>query len=171
LFVQPPSNRDPVGRHSLAIVDEWEQDGPTIWPEGGETFVKCNLWTRYYGPGYERGDIVSILAIAKWLKKAFAPCEVWYGGDSSGVVAEPIDEKSLWEHFMSDKGRAYFGDQWIEAGGTVHCDFCDLPATENMSGRDKTGYFCNSCGRHWLWYEDGRLVECGKDYQELKENP
>src|SRR5690348_13844539 len=68
LWVTRPgeSTFDPEGRHALEIIDKHDQDGPTILPRKGETFIRARLWTRYYGKGYERGNLPAILAIADW---------------------------------------------------------------------------------------------------------
>jgi hypothetical protein len=160
------------GRHCLEIIERYEQDGPAIKPRKGETLVEVSLGTRYYGPGYERGDLPGILAVARYLRAAFKPCEVWYGGDSSGICAEHLNdelESSLWEHFCSQASREYFSSG--SKTSAVRCDFCDIPANNNMWGGGKTGHYCPSCGAHWLLYTDGRLVSADKDYKPLAVQP
>lgn len=171
LFVARPGRSYGQPHHSLAIVDVWRQDGPDIDPEPGETFIKVYLWTRYYGPGYERGDLPAILAVARYLRTVFEPCEIWYGGDSSGVCAEHLDdalEAELWTLFCSEHARDYFSKGFMRSTSLVRCDFCDLDANQGMFSRDTNGYVCPSCDQHWLRYADGRVVECDENYQPPK---
>lgn len=174
LDVSRPGRWYKNGRHSLTLVEgAWEQDGPDIEPENGETFVEVHLTTRFYGPGYERGNLVGILAVARYMRAAFAPCEVWYGGDSSGVLARHLDDKyeaELWAHFMSTEARRYFasfGGLGKRDAHSVHCDFCGINANENMWSGGDTGHYCPSCGQHWCRYADGRVVESDKHYAPI----
>jgi hypothetical protein len=90
----------------------WTQDGETLYANPGEHFLEVSLWTRYYGIGYERGDLLTICAVAEWIEANLQPCEVWYGGDSSGVCVEPFGEAqrhALRRHLYGKQGREYFG--------------------------------------------------------------
>src|SRR5687768_4454456 len=53
------------GRHALEIVPVYTQDGDDIVPEKGEQFIEVHIATRYYGKGYERGDLPLIIAVAQ----------------------------------------------------------------------------------------------------------
>ena len=46
---QGDEDEDPQEQHALSIVCEWDQDGPTILPEEGETFIKVHFLGRYTG--------------------------------------------------------------------------------------------------------------------------
>ena len=70
----------------------YSQDGPCIKANLGETLLEVSLWSRLYTVGYERGDLLTLCAVAEWCEQNIPECEVWYGGDSSGVVAEPWPE-------------------------------------------------------------------------------
>lgn len=156
----------PEGRHCLSIVSEYEQDGESIVPRVGETLIEVHLATRYYGVGYERGDLIGILAVAKWFRLAFAPCEIWYGGDSGGCCAEPLDdvrENDLWVHFMSDAGRAYF-NRPPKDYAAIHCTFCDVDAGEFMWSGADSGHSCPSCGQHWRRFGNGRIALADDKY-------
>lgn len=123
----------------------WMQDGDPMFAEPGETLLKVSLWTRYYGPGYERGDILTICAIAEWIERSMQPCEVWYGGDSSGVLAEPFGEKRRQElraHLYGKNGRDY----WGTFPTPKPCGLC-VPG-ENRFNRHGWGgnYVAVSCG-------------------------
>lgn len=77
-------------------------------PPGAGTVLEVMLITRYYGPGYERGDVAAICGTAEWLKHRFPGCVVYYGGDDSNRLT-PIDLDALWKHAASRDGRAYRG--------------------------------------------------------------
>jgi hypothetical protein len=84
-------------------------DGPLSETPGACT-VEVNLSGRYFGPGYERGDLLEYCAIAEWLEVHFPGCRVWYGGGDSGGL-QPWPEETRREfrnHLYSTKGRDYF---------------------------------------------------------------
>ena len=91
----------------------YTQDGEPIYGEADEQLLEVHVWTRYYGPGYERGDWLFLRALfAYFNNKDDANYEVWYGGDSSGVEAECMTPSKIAEydrHFFSKDGRAYYG--------------------------------------------------------------
>lgn len=154
-WINPPDHR------AVEIVSSYSQDGLDIVPEAGETFVKVHLWTRYYGPHYERGDAVLIIAVARYLEKTLAPCAVFYGGDSSGVCAEPFDAAArdkLWDHFAEHGHwpyQSYFG---THAPPAPVCDFCDHKMVNSGWGPDADHYYCIGCGRHTDRKRDGTVV-------------
>lgn len=150
------------GRRALSIVSEFTQDGPTLTPEPGETFIHCHLFTRYWGPGYERGALGLIIGVAMWLEKRFPGGVVWYGGDSSGVCAIPFDAKARDEfiaHAASDRGADYrtlrnriWGDP------PQSCEFCGPQMTPCRWGGGTTGYVCMGCRLHRLVTKEGVIV-------------
>ena len=150
----------PPNCHALEFCKIWEQDGPDINSENGETFVDVHLYTRYYGPGYERGDFPLIAATAEWLERNIKGSEVWYGGDSSGVCAKKFDKKvreEFWKHFCGEHGADYRTDR--ESG--PECRLCLENMTRYMwSGDSGGGYCCHGCGQK-LETRDG-----GKTYFE-----
>src|SRR5262245_24008844 len=60
----PAKTESGYERRALEIVDKWEQDGDTIYPERGEQFIAVAPATRYYGVGYERGDLPFLVGLA-----------------------------------------------------------------------------------------------------------
>lgn len=97
--------------------DEEAKIGKVIHPDGDDIlagdawFLEVHVWTRYYGVGYERGDLLSLCAIAEWCEANVPACEVWYGGDSSGCGVEPwpdAERRKLRAHLYSPRGREYF---------------------------------------------------------------
>lgn len=143
-----------VGQHALEIAEPTDLDHHAMQLRGAHGTILCvHISTRYYGPGYERGDLVSISATARWLRDAFKPtmCEVYYGGDSGDNVTlfDDAAEAALWDHLRGDRSRAYF-DWGSRHGGQRHvCDFCNVP-TMDRGGSDTDGILsCGSCGGEW----------------------
>lgn len=160
-FIAPKTAELSKEYRALSRVKVWEQDGPDIKPDPGETFLRVSLWTRYYGPGYERGDLPLIVAVAAWLELRVPGGRVWYGGDSSGVCAEPfgpVERTKMFAHFAKVGHRPYAGDaltgenQWSFLGGGVpapKCEFCEVPMICNGGGGGGAVafYHCPGCGK------------------------
>lgn len=142
----------------------WTQDGDPIFAKPGEWFLEVNVWTRYYGVGYERGDLLTLCAIAEWCEVNIPDCEVWYGGDSSGVLAEAWPDKKrrdLRKHLYSDMGRAYFNYSSRRGEKTKHptpCGLCiDNGNFERFgSGANYIAVHCSSCGKSFESRDDGQ---------------
>ena len=146
--------------HALSIIDEYEQDGDTLYPENDEQFIRVHLCTRYYGIGYERGDLPLLISIAEWLEINI-PGEVWYGGDSSGVIAEPFNRNvrdELFRHFAAC-GHSPYRAGWnsIGDGGSQYCEFCHHDMDQNGFGKNYMAFICFGCGERRA-YRDGVLV-------------
>lgn len=134
------------------------QDGDTIYAADGEWFLEVSLWTRYYGVGYERGDLMTICAVAEWAEANIPTAVVYYGGDSSGVEAEPFDaaaREKLKKHYYSQSGRDYFDHKWFGADKAARpspCGLC-IPGEPrfNQHGSGRHGAFiavnCAGCGK------------------------
>ena len=160
-----PDSFWPNGRHALEIVESWEQDGPTIFPDPGEQFIRVNLATRYYGPSYERGDLPSIVMIADWLERRIADAHIWYGGDSSGVLAEPFgktEREAMIDHFSTHGHRPYSGFGMRSAGDET-CSFCagNKLVACRWGGRGN-GYVCGGCDLHRLVHNGVTSEAVGK---------
>lgn len=143
-----------------------EDSDKPIKAREGECLIEVNLAGRYYGEGYERGDILTYCAIAEWLETNIPACESWYGGDSSGVLAERFDDerrKSLRRHLYSTEGRAYFNRNWPlsqdEGLQPPACGLC--PRRGYLGSQFGTGnggvyaaFHCSGCG-HSVETQDG----------------
>jgi hypothetical protein len=138
---------------------EYREDSDTpIKARRDECLLELSLYGRYYGPGYERGDILIYCAMAEWLEVNIPGCEVWYGGDSSGVCAEPFTEakrRDLRNHLYGAQGRDYFNrDGW---GGKPPvmpkaCSLCPMDRYHgNQFGFGQHGayaaFHCDGCGK------------------------
>lgn len=156
-------------RRAIERIDRYEQDGDDILPEPGETFLEIYLWTRYYGPGYERGDAVFLIALADWLETRTGG-QVWYGGDSSGVLAVHFDRAeraAMWRHFIKVGHLPYRGDPRVgdarssilmghEKAISRRCGFCEVPMARNGFGQHYAGFYCSGCGARHETHDDGQ---------------
>lgn len=149
-------------RHCLMLVDEYEQDGDTIYPEEGETFIRVFPATRYYGKGYERGDISFLIMLAEWLERVIPGAEVWYGGDSSGCCASKFDKPERERmmayfcevaHHPYNRGFSYI----FRNSAPPLCPLCDVNLIENGGGQGKAFLYCEGCGQQAISYSDGQV--------------
>lgn len=110
---------------------------------------------RYYGPGYERGNLWIYIQTAEWLLRNFTGCAVYYGGDSGG----PNDEwtstlrDELIAHWAEHGHRPYHQNRWGQRPSVPdpECPLCEKPATQYGSGGQFASWTCDACGRHWVW--------------------
>lgn len=153
------------------------QDGDPILAEPGECLLELSIWGRYYGEGYERGDLLTYCAMAEWLEINIPGCTVYYGGDSSGVLAEPFHAQRRMElrrHLYSEAGRAYFNHELplLDRAGEVTerpapCGMCPggiYRGSRFGYGQDYASYSCAGCGKS-VETRDG-----GKTWQPSKED-
>lgn len=175
LFVIPPGPddwHDGKGRHAIEVIDKYEQDGPDILPEDGETFLCVHLWTRYYGKGYERGDCTTICAVAEWLESRVPGGVVWYGGDSSGVCAKPFGarQRAALRALFNESGHDNYRGGWGDETNAPKCDFCGgVPMSACGGGGGDTFFACGGCQNRGRVGPAGTFV--GFLPRELKDAP
>ena len=155
-------------RHCLEIINEYQQDGDSIFPKVGEQFIEVYLFNRYYGVGYERGDLPLFISIAKWLEINIPGCEVWYGGDSSGVLAVLFDgrERSrLFEHFCRVGHLPYRKPGIVGMGIKKNCNFCKKVMIKCgwVRAHHWVKIYCPGCGQVLESNDDGQTWEKSKE--------
>jgi hypothetical protein len=162
----PPLYREP-GR-------AYTQDGPPIYAEEGEWLMELNLWGRYYGIGYERGDLLKYCAVAEWLEQNLPGCVIYYGGDSCGVLAEPFNEEmrdQLKAHLYSQNGRDYFKERSSFGRNTnlqrpKPCGLC-VPGEDRFNqygyGASYAAVSCAGCGKNFVSRDGGATWAEAKD--------
>jgi len=138
-------------RHCVTVQEEYSQDGDTIYPEPGQTLLEVHLWGRYYGEGYERGPLHTYIVLAEYFEQAIEGATVYYGGDSSGICADPFDKAArdkIFSYFVKFGHRPYqeFFDH--DADGHI-CDLCNTKVIRNGWGGNYKAWFCPGCGREW----------------------
>ena len=133
-----------------------DSDDP-VHANDGECLLEVSLWGRYYGVGYERGDILTYCAAAEWLEANLPCCTVWYGGDSSGVCVELFDDgkrRELRRHLFSSEGRDYYARNFMSSmgrdfGTPPACSLCpggQYCGSRNGFGATYAAYHCAGCG-------------------------
>lgn len=123
------------------------------------SWLWVSLCGRYYGEGYERGDLWSYIAIAEWLERNFPNCTVYYGGDSSDRIElfGKSAREELISHWASEGGRPYYAREgkdarWMQPNPLQPvCPLCNHPATQYGTGGGFASWTCDGCSRHWVW--------------------
>ncbi len=174
-------------KYAIALTEDYEeqgregkvyfQDGDTVIAADNETMLDVSLWTRYYGIGYERGDVFTICNTAAWCEQNIPNCTVYYGGDSSGVEAEPFHKgarDALLAHKFGPHGRDYyqeenpFMEKPHEYGKPPPCSLC-VPK-RGMSrygwGGNYAAYHCAGCNESFET-RDGGATWTKKDKDKL----
>lgn len=127
-------------------------------PAAGSTRLAVNLSTRYYGEGYERGDLPLILSVARWMRSKLPDCTVYYDGDTGDTLRALTSarEDQLWAHFVEHQGlpyRSYMGSS-DDGIPTPRCGRCDEDMLRSGFGGGFGSYYCPGCG-HRLETRDG----------------
>lgn len=146
----------------------YRQDGPDVIAEIGECLLQVHLFDRYYGVGYERGDLLTQCGIAEACEVIVPGCEVWYGGDSSGVLLHPWPDevrRDLRRHLYSPQGRDYFKESDLLKGSSARrgeewepprCALCASTPMERFGyGNGYGAYSCLSCGQRLMTKDAG----------------
>ena len=132
----------------------WSQDGDDIVAEPNEQFVEVHLFSRYYGEGYERGDWKTLSWVMLWCIFNIPDCEVWYGGDSSGICAEHMTSRRMTK--MTKFYLTSNGDEYMRHYKTPHtCEFCgcgvlNLGGSGRGAAKDVKFWSCEGCGSQWV---------------------
>lgn len=139
--------------------------------EGGDA-IECSelqrkyeldLTCRYYGPGYERGPALVIVALAEFLEVYGAhvlktTVEPFYGGDCDDNVlrfdrAAREELKALYFAVERAPYLEFFGRD----DGLIVCTFCnDRPMSHLWSG-GSVGVHCRGCDQRVMKHADGTL--------------
>lgn len=135
-------------KHCIIKINKYEQDGDTIFPQNNETFLEVRLWGRYYGKGYERGDLSSYIMLAEFFEHQIPKVEVWYGGDSSGVEVYLFDKATrddLFFYFCIN-GHSPYQDYFDHEKDGEVCKLCKIPMTRYGWGANYRAWYCKGCG-------------------------
>lgn len=182
-IVQPHVDKD-YERDDLRGKVVWFQDGDPKVAAPDEQFIRVHLWQRYYGPGYERGNWPVIRSTAEWLEVNLPVHEIWYGGDSSGVVAEPFGEaarRAFNHHYLTNGHRPYVHhDNPFKARERKPvCPTCEAVMADTGGGGGQSFWSCDGCGQHAvtghgkiLWLKPrSKIFDYWKAENVLKEEP
>lgn len=160
-------------RHCLELTGVYHQDGPEIKPEHGEVFIQVHPATRYYGRGYERGNLPFLAAIAEWLEANIPGAEVWYGGDSSGVEAKKFNRaarQKLLQHFYKYGHSPYHRfDGLLSKDGLEAplCKCCWKKMRQFGWGQNYAAFNCDGCGESTVTKDGGKTFVPHEDNWEV----
>jgi len=129
----------------------WNENYFNDMKEPGHTLIQVPTLGRYYGEGYERGPLMTYVAMAELLEHLFPNCTIFYFGDSGGCESRKefhsVRRYELIEHF------ANWGHEPYERAfsGQHHkyiCPNCNIGMIQN-GFKGRLGYFsCSGCGWH-----------------------
>lgn len=157
----------------------YNQDGPDLIAEENETFLEVSLWSRYYGPGYERGNWQLICSVAEWCEVNIPNCRVLYGGDSSGACLEPFGMAERWklkQHAYGKHSRDYFTDRGRFASAVPapkpdlsDCKLCvkEYSPQQFGYGPQYASYHCAVCGEYFTTKDNGKTWAHGEKESRL----
>lgn len=160
----------------------YSDDGPTELTMAPEhCLLELNLWGRYYGPGYERGDILTYCAIAEWCERHI-PGIVYYGGDSSGtdLVKFGADYRlMLRQHLYGPQGRDYFKENlgglfgardaaWPRPKACSVCPGGKYHGERHGWGSTFASYHCSGCGKGVETHDSGKTYTEREEGRILK---
>lgn len=148
--------------HNVSILNgAYTQDGEDVEPAFDEQFLEVNLSSRYYGPGYERGDIIQILAIAEFVEFR-TQGQIFYGGDSSGICAEPFNADARQEmkrYFFENGHRPYYsGFGMFTQKPACMCELCNEPMADHGGGGGYSFMYCHGCGTRKITTKDREVT-------------
>lgn len=147
-------------RHALSF----DADDRYDWidkPEDTATVIKVNVWSRYYGEGYERGDLPFLISLRRWFLSALPGCTVFYGGDTTDIAEPFTDEREaeLWAHFVKHQHLPYISHRSLISDALdaeQRCEFCDEPMQRFGWGSGYASFACSGCGLHRETRDGGR---------------
>jgi ribosomal protein L37AE/L43A len=135
----------------------YSQDGDDIVAEPNEQFLEVHVGGRYYGEDYARGDWKSLSWIMLWCIFNIPDCEVWYGGDSSGICAERMTSgrmNQMTKYYLTEGNDAY----WMNSKTQYSCEFCGSGVTCSGGGGGIGFWHCDSCGTQWITNGDVTML-------------
>lgn len=124
-------------------------EDPDIVAEPNEQFLEVHVWSRYYGEHYARGDWKTLSWTLMWCFFNIKDCEVWYGGDSSGVLMEQMTPDRMTEmtKFYLTSGNDTY---WANTKTIFKCEFCTCGVINSGGGGNIKYWHCDSCGSQWV---------------------
>lgn len=100
-------------------IDGFDQHPCITWSEYDNRY-EVEYWSRYWGPGYERGDWPKLRAILDTLLWNQDVSEVYYGGDHEDTVGRFTrdDLEDLDQHFATGE-HTYRSHEWLTVPDTI----------------------------------------------------
>lgn len=150
--------------HCIVRVSEYTQDGESIYERLGESLLEVRLSGRYYGEGYERGPLPEYISLAEYFERVIPGVDVLYGGDSSGICAEPFDRAAREKlfHYFVEKGHRPYREIFDTGKDGEACELCQTRMLRTGWGGDYARWTCSGCGTS-LEIRDGVRSITGQD--------
>lgn len=140
----------PAKADDYSLVDGIDED-----ERQSACYLKVSLFGRYYGPGYERGNPWTYIAVAVWAERNLPDAVVWYGGDSDDRLGlfGPTQREALIAHWSKHGGLPYRGAFYRGERNhlTPTCPTCNVPASQFGFGGNYAAWDCLGCGQGWTW--------------------
>jgi len=112
---------------------------------GVGTMLTLHYFGRYYGVGYERGDLPKILSVLNWVRLRIHNSTVFYGGDGDCAEFTEDEGHELFNHFVFKGHRPYLEGWAHEGGESPECPMCKEQMGEYGWGPDETRFQCFGC--------------------------
>lgn len=112
-------------------------------------YLHIPLAGRYYGPGYERGPLMTYVAMAELLERLLPFCEVYYGNDSSDEyqLFNRDERIKLIDYFMLNGGRLNYVRGFDQSVTNKQmCPHCERIMPQNGWGATYSFHSCTGCG-------------------------
>jgi hypothetical protein len=159
--------------HCLTIIpsNTIEQDGePETFPETTQ-LVEVHLSGRYYGEGYERGDLPTICSICDWIEFNVPHAELWYGGDSSGVCAEPFTKhkRELLLEYFYEHGHKPYRKGFKLHNNYATCDRCHIKMNDVGGGGGTTFFSCGGCNEKVIADDKSNVLKRWRGHKDFFE--
>lgn len=128
-------------------------------PNVNHTVLRVRLWSRYYGPGYERGDFPFLYALARYMERKYF-ATVYYGGDVGDSIElwDSDGQEEFLEHFSKfghSPYRTYSFQPEEHHFGHPFCEYCQEPMNRFGWGRSYASYTCLGCGWQQVTQDSG----------------
>lgn len=131
------------------------QDGDPVYFEDDVQAIEIHFWGRYYHPSYARGHWPSIREVYQFLKRVLDSWDIegarfYYGGDSSGAVAEEVTDE--WLQMINDfyygSAKDSYGQVFGRGRPTELCPTCNVQMNHHGGGgvHSYKYYACRGCG-------------------------
>ena len=158
----------PDGRHAINAVEPDDGD----FGLSGAQVLDVNVSSRYYGPGYERGNWPLIDGVCQWLGLRLPAAQVFYGGDSGSELAlvTPEFREFMWRHFTA-VGHTPYREMFTYEVGKRCCAFCADRPMEHYGfggGGLYAAWRCGGCGLDEVTRDGGLTWMLKKDAETLR---
>lgn len=157
----------PNNTRALYTVPVYYQDGPEIIPEPGETLIRVNVVGRWCDIYSLNSKLFYYAAVAQWLERRVPGCEIWYGGDSSGVLAIPFTPKVRAQCMKHMPRFHLIMRDPPEPDGQTTCEFCSKNRAKLYLDSKYLIEECLGCQSLYIQI-DGQVLTDANQYRQLR---